>query len=93
MRSLGEKLAAAFESAAIVVLQGPYAVGEGGAWLSPLAGLERQKAAADAAESGASLAPGEHAAPVDAVTAAGTGSRLWPVSGLALASGLHRVTP
>ena len=42
MRPLGEKLAAAFESAAIVVLQGPYAVGEGGAWLSPLAGLERR---------------------------------------------------
>ena len=57
MRSLGEKLAAAFESAAIVVLQGPYAVGEGGAWLSPLAGLEQQGAATGAAGSGASVGP------------------------------------
>lgn len=86
MRPLGEKLAAAFESAAIVVLQGPYAVGEGGAWLSPLAGLERQGAAADAAESGASLAPGEHAAPADTVTAAGKGAAA--VAGVGVGAGV-----
>lgn len=37
LQALGEKLAHDFSSAAIVVLQGPHAVGEGGAWLAPLA--------------------------------------------------------
>lgn len=56
LQGLGEKLAQDFASAAIVVLQGPHTVGEGGAWLEPLA--------VQGADDNALQAPGAADAPV-----------------------------